>query len=243
MAKKHYKYLKFDSRLFGYKVALLSIDTVIDEDELKDILNNLRKNNYCLVYWFISIKSLEINYLANKVGAKKVDEKFVFSMPITQNAKIKHDKNIHSYLKVKANKKIYDLAFQSGVHSRFRSDSRFRNNEFNLLYKYWIEKSLSGLIATDVLVYKPAEFEKGIITYDIKNSYGKIGLFAVEESERGKSIGKILINEVILKLIDSGINRLEVITQRENYIARSFYERIGFSLSFIQNVYHIWLKD
>lgn len=98
--------------------------------------------------------------------------------------------NIESYRLNYVSEKLKLLTLQSGFFSRFKTDLHFRNNEFNKLYLEWIEKSVEKIIAIEVLVYYINEEEKGFVTLNVTNNVGHIGLIAVDEKERGKSIGK-----------------------------------------------------
>lgn len=133
---------------------------------------------------------------------------------------------------------LYELALQSGEHSRFKVDSHFSEEEFKNLYKKWIDNSVKEGFADYVLVALDPE-PQGFITAKIKKDNLSIGLFATDKKHRGKGIGSRLIQDVINVASKSGL-KVEVVTQADNEIACRFYESKGFSVKDEQYVYHIW---
>ena len=138
--------------------------------------------------------------------------------------------------------KLKILALQSGLYSRFKIDLRFDNGEFQKLYSEWIEKSVKKIISKEILVYYKQNDEKGFVTLDIKAGIGSIGLIAVDELERGNSIGKELMNAALYFFKNQNVNNIEVVTQKANVIACKFYKSLGFEVKSIENIYHIWIK-
>jgi dTDP-4-amino-4,6-dideoxy-D-galactose acyltransferase len=133
------------------------------------------------------------------------------------------------------------LAIQSGEYSRFKTDPNFGISEFERFYKEWIINSVSGKIADGILIYKNNDRIVGMITYKIKDNFCTIGLLAVDRDFRGKSIGKLLIGGLINELTGKNISRLYVVTQKANHAACRFYEKCGFIVDKVENVYHFWI--
>jgi dTDP-4-amino-4,6-dideoxy-D-galactose acyltransferase len=109
------------------------------------------------------------------------------------------------------------------------------------LYHLWIKNSVNKKIATDVLVYIENKHEQGLITLNIKDNYGNIGLFSVDEKYRGKSVGKKLMQAAFSKMAHNNIQEISVSTQKANFPACHFYEYQGFILKNQINIYHLWL--
>ncbi len=80
---------------------------------------------------------------------------------------------------------LNELAFESGKHSRFLKDRFFGVDKFKELYQKWVENSLNGKFANDVLIYKSDDEIKGFVTYKIKNGFAQIGLIAVSPKAQG----------------------------------------------------------
>ena len=58
---------------------------------------------------------------------------------------------------------------------------------------------------------------------------------------RGQGIGTALVNHVKAYAAESGLARLDVVTQGRNTLACRFYEKNQFVVKSELNVYHLWL--
>ncbi|MBC7400084.1 MAG: GNAT family N-acetyltransferase, partial [Mucilaginibacter sp.] len=63
-------------------------------------------------------------------------------------------------------------------------------------------------------------------------------------STQGKGYGKVLLNEVIAKVIEAGKSVLELNVNRHNN-AKSFYEKMGFSIAYEEDIAigPYWMND
>ena len=233
-----YKLLKWDSSFFGFKVALIYGSS----NNLSEILHQLEANKVKLAYCFISDKDRKANNNALKKGGLLVDRKVTYrgligseELPPVNTDKIK------SFLFKPLNDKILSLALQSGIYSRFCLDKHFASDAYEKLYSEWISKSLAKIIADEVYMYVEEGKEQGLITLSRKDNYAEIGLLAVDTMSRGKSLGKQLVNAASVKTSEWGYNTLKVATQKENIPACRFYEKLGFEIEKIENIYHFWL--
>ncbi len=238
-----FQILDWDSNLFEYKVAKISAQN-LNRNYLKKILSRLSRLNIKLVYWFVDPNDKKSNEAAKKNGGFLADDKITYKIsPSNYNFQELDNQHLQSYLNKPINKNILSLALQSGFYSRYRQDKKFAHNEFTKLYTRWLERSLNGEIAKDVIVYLDNESEKGLVTLEVKDNYGSIGLLAVDKKYRGRSIGRQLINAALIKFKAYGINKVKVTTQKKNMGACKFYEKIGFVEESVQNVYHFWLNE
>jgi len=237
---KTYELLKWDTEFFGYKIAQLNVKCV-KSDALLNILKELKSERIKLAYWSVASDDLISNNSANLIGAKLVDEKLTYLMPLLSKMSLEPSSNVDSYKYTYPNNKLVALALQSGVYSRFNMDENFRNKEFERLYIRWIENSVNKKMAKDVLVYLKDNTELGLITLGIKNNRGDIGLLAVDKRARRKSVGKELMQTAMAKFREWGIAEVQVVAQRANTAACKFYESCGFALEKTENIYHIWL--
>lgn len=238
-----FQILDWDSQLFGYKVAKINTPN-LESDKLKKLLSELSRINIRLVYWFVDPKNEISNKAAEYDDGLLVDSKITYIIDIDNyHSRAIDHQHIFSYTLKSLNKQLLSLAFQSGSYSRFKLDKNFMRNEYNKLYTIWIEKSLSGEIAKDIIVYVKNNLEIGLITLEIKGNHGLIGLLAVDKKYQGKSIGKQLINAALIKFKAMGIKKVKVVSQKKNIIACKFYERNGFIQENVQNVYHFWLNE
>ena len=239
--KDLFKILDWDTKFFGYKVA--KINTLhLTSNLLRDLLSKLKSQGVTLVYWFIQPQDKISNKAAEKNSGFLADDKVTCVKNLSNYKSITIDPHLHSYLYKPLNKKLISLALQSGFYSRFARDKNFKNNEFTRLYTKWIEKSIKGKIAKDVIVWVDNNIEKGVITLEKEGNFGKIGLIAVDKKYRQKGIGKQLVYAALTKYKEMGINLVKVSTQKDNVAACKLYEKLGFVEEKVQNVYHFWLN-
>lgn len=237
-----YYLLEWDTQFFGYKIANIN-SFKLELLELNAVLEELRNKDFKLAYCFVSPNDQISNNSLNLVSGLLVDEKITYFAEIGKENTLIDKGNIKPYDLKYASDKLRSLTLQSGIYSRFNIDPNFRNNEFEKLYLEWIEKSISRELANEVLVSCEENEIQGFVTLTIKNNNtGSIGLIAVDESTRGKSIGKKLMSASFEYFRGREINNLEVVTQKANYIACRFYESCGFQVKNIVNVYHLWIK-
>jgi dTDP-4-amino-4,6-dideoxy-D-galactose acyltransferase len=238
---KNFQKLHWDSELFGYGVAKITSGS-LNVAELNKVLAELRKNEIKLAYWSTDPKDRKSNNAAIANEGLLVDTKTTYLRRLlSTDTLLDMTDSVISYLNKNVNNKVLSLALESGLYSRFRLDPHFKNNEFENLYKMWIENSLNGKIAKDVLVYCENDEELGLITLGTKDKRGDIGLLAVDESARGKSIGKILMHAAFEKFKELGFKKIQVVTQKSNTGACKFYEKLEFEKEKEENIYHFWL--
>ncbi len=236
----NYQLLDWDTKFFGYKIA--AIQTLnLGSNELEKIITELKDQEVKLAYCYVNPDDeISSSSLKNASGLL-VDKKITFYRGVDDAETFSGFSNIKSYRQSFASEKLRSLALQSGINSRFKTDPNFKNNEFERLYIEWIERSVQRIIAKEVLVYFENDDEKGLITLGLKKNAGSIGLLAVDEKERGKSIGKKLVHEALRYFNEIKTETVEVVTQSDNIIACGFYRSMGFETKSIVNIYHLWI--
>lgn len=232
--------LDFDTNLFGYGVARCSLP-VKDERVLLSFKNLCKTLAIRLVYYVTSPNS-ESSIFLESSGFKCVDEKTYYQKYLTNNCNQDEFDNIELYLGKTLNNELLELFLASGEFSRFRLDSNFQGNEYYKLYKIWGEKSLTGEIATDIIVYKDKELKRvlGLLTFNIQNDHCTVGLIAVNRLYRNRRIGRKLMLFMENHLSKLGINKIIVPTQGHNEKACRFYEGLGYFKEKVEKIYHIW---
>jgi dTDP-4-amino-4,6-dideoxy-D-galactose acyltransferase len=238
-----FKILDWDSKFFGYKIASIK-PSELKLSELKKIVNELKPLGVKLVYCFVSPEDEKSNTHLRKFCGLPVDEKITFSTRISGTEIYMGSSFIKPYDLNYASEKLKSIALQSGIYSRFKIDPKFKNNEYEKLYTEWIERSIRREIAVEVLVYREDEDrdEKGMITLGLEENTGSIGLLAVDSEERGKSIGKKLVQSAFIYFREKRVNIVEVVTQAHNKGACGFYRSMGFEVKSIVNIYHLWIN-
>lgn len=127
------------------------------------------------------------------------------------------------------------------MYSRFRIDHHFTKQDFERLYKVWVDSSLNRTIADSVLVYSENNELAGFVTMKNLKDRVSIGLIATQFQYRGRGIASFLLNSVNNYAYSHAIDTIEVATQARNIIACSFYKKNGFIEKSRTNIYHFWI--
>lgn len=222
-------FLEWDSDFFGFPVAFIEV-CLGNERQVKAELDNFFSAGCKLVYVF-SHKPLELSDYDACLADRK--RSYILSKPIFKEIGNQHI-NIENHAEM-----LYELAYQAGIHSRYRTDPHIPEDTFKRLYSIWIDNSINKGFADYVLACIEQEKAVGLITAKKKNNEISIGLFATDQEFRGKGIGSRLIQEII----NIGANenlQVEVTTQADNPKACKFYEDKGFEIKDEEFVYHVW---
>lgn len=204
----------------------------------REMVEEATRHQIRLVYLHVAQDDTISNAFLQTNGVLLVDEKVVYHMrfnanvlPPPGNIQLPSDQDIQA---------LQSLAFQSGAFSRFQTDPLFEPEMFKKLYLTWLEKSLTGQMADQVLLYREGTQVVGFITAVIKEDMGEIGLIAVDHGSRGKSIGSQLIQGALHFFSTRHIQQVSVTTQLKNTGACRFYEKEGFQRKHITHIYHFW---
>ena len=229
-------YVEWDSNAFGYKIGEICDLTL----GINEILKNAKDQKYRLLYLRHNQNDvLNINGNLLQKGIL-VDEKVTYLKNIEE-----HPFNDNQYTELYqeniVSTELYNLAMQSGIYSRFKIDKNFENKEFELLYAAWIENSVKKIIAKKVIIQNQNHKTIGLLTLGIKHERADIGMLAVDINNRGKGIGKNLIERSFFESKLLNQNNIQVITQKANKDACVFYEKMGFALEKTENIYHFWI--
>lgn len=221
--------LDWDSTFFNLKIGKVMLD------RLKDLPESV-KNNFDLIYVFSNNPNLDL---------KLVDQKIVYEIDLMTLQSDIEDKEILFYDAKKDNyNDLLDLTLQSGVYSRFKLDTNFRNNEYEKLYKTWIDKSILRELASDIIISKIDGKVVGFTTLAKKrNDLADISLVAVDSNYRGQGIAKKLIHNTLLTAKERGYKKVQVVTQLINEPANNLYIKSGFKKKSLKYIYHIWKHD
>ncbi|WP_216689928.1 GNAT family N-acetyltransferase [Hymenobacter siberiensis] len=232
--------LPWDTEFLGYKVGRLqpTDSTLVTVNEL---IGEARLQGFHLLYWAADPTDVTAAHTALAIGAYLADQKVTYAMPVKAGVTQQLGQGIEVAVELSA--QLVSLALQSGHHSRYQNDARFAPDVFLRLYTRWIENSVNGKLAREVLVYRADRSgeELGMITLNVKNTRADIGLLAVDERTRGQEIGTRLIDAAHQRSHAWGVEVLQVVTQVTNSGACRFYERCGFRTDSIVHIYHIWL--
>lgn len=222
--------LNWDSSFFGYEVGSVKIEEDCDFEMFKSDLFL-----YKLIYVF-SKKDIIFPNL------KLVDKKVLLHLFIEENIINQNQIFIDSFDLKKHNlEELKILALESGMYSRFCTDEKFVNGEYNKLYLQWINNAVDSEVTFDIVVALENNSIIGFATLNkINDSLADIGLVAVSKSVRGQGIGKLIMQECIFRCKQKGYDEVQVVTQLDNLPAMKLYQSSNFKIKEINNVYHIW---
>lgn len=226
--------INWDSEFFGLRIGRVEVLTKEDCEVLTSQMSKLNID-YDLLYIF-AVHGLDINI----PGALLVDEKVVYK---TENLMIGEfcpqvklwDETIG------VTNKLRHLALESGCYSRFKLDKGFPHGDYERLYSRWIEQSVNHNIASEVFCYMKDGIPRGLITLNRKKKEGVIGLMAVHEEYVHHGIGSEMMQHVFKYADENKIHRIVVATQLKNIPGCRFYEKNGFVVESITDVWHWWL--
>jgi dTDP-4-amino-4,6-dideoxy-D-galactose acyltransferase len=238
-----YRLLGWDSDFFGFGVARITAATV-DTSALEAILAALRKQGVVLAYWSTDPRDMVAQEAARHNRGWLADEKTTFVIGLEKlrdSVVLPTAEPVREYASSRVDAALYRLALQSGVHSRFFVDPRFPRSLFEKLYREWIRKSVTRVLAKSVLVAGSADQITGMVTVGEKNGRGDIGLVAVDSASRGRGIGRSLVGAALGWFALHAYSTAQVVTQRANTQACQLYLRCGFAVESVENFFHFWL--
>mgnify|MGYP002344313992 CR=1 FL=1 len=238
MDMNSFEFLPWDSAFFGYRVARV----VINNDDPYDYEQTLRildQEQARLTYILVSPEALRLNSMIKESGGLLVDKKVTFCKTSASHSGFRNE--IMEYSGTGDEKELSELALQAGLYSRFRIDCNFRNGEYERLYRKWLENSLNGKVAFSVIIARTEERISGLITLGARGNFADIGLLAVDRSYVGMGIGTELVYYADNEANAKGFSNIKVVTQLDNERACSLYEKCGFSVESLLNIYHMWL--
>lgn len=230
---------EWDSSFFGYPVAAASWDAAPLLSDVCFVLQQARRSGIKLLYLFMAPVSSSLRAAIEQEGAKSVGRKVEYSKPIIGPNARNLGKDIS--LCHESTPQLESLALQSGIHSRFRLDDGFQQQEFERLYREWLASSLRGDDDKRVYVAGGAAAPRGMITLEPSGTMARIGLFAIDAAHQGRGLGRQFVAAAEQFCIDTGRIALLVATQAENQGACRFYETCGFSKISEVDHFHAWL--
>lgn len=227
--------LEWDSNFFGLRIGRADIQTKEEAEELASKVNLLKKE-YDLLYVF------DENHVGFKAkNSHLVDEKVLYSKPCEPKQAFEE---ISIYERKTPSNSLYHLAHISGGYSRFKLDNRFPRGSFERLYNRWIENACPQNGSNKhIFEYSIEGIAKGMITVDYAESgLAHIGLVSIDDNCQHRGIGTKIMSTVENYLYQLGyIHTLEVPTQKTNTDACRWYEKNGFKIKSIVDIYHWWL--
>ncbi len=237
-----FQILDWDSAFFGMPVARI-LPRRLPAPELAPALAGMKERGVALAYWASDPDDAASQQAARSCGGFLADRKTTYLIDLDGDAATVPDGDwaTEEYAEARPNGELESLALQAGAHSRFRIDPRMPDGKFDALYRLWIEKSVNRTIADAVLVVRHSGGIVGMVTLGKKDGRGDIGLIAVDARMRGRNIGVSLVRGALEWTRGRGLRYGQVVTQGENAAACRLYERCGYRVEKVENVYHFWI--
>lgn len=229
--------LDWDSNHFGFDVYKIVYDSNALKSDLYAMIASIFEKGGKLIYVFSKQK---INILPLIQTGMLVDKKVTFLKEININEKEFKEDNIYDYNSLILSNKLIELAKLSGEYSRFFIDNRLSKEAFYRMYEQWIAKSVEGVLADKVFVYKEYDTIQGFVTVKLKTDFSQIGLIAVDNNYQGKGIGQALLKTADQYTTEMRLNKIRVVTQEDNFQAMRFYEKSGFVQESKEYIYHFY---
>lgn len=233
---KEFEILSWDSSFFGVKTA--RVKTKHDNFELKKILEDLYDQDVELIYYNSPVRLDDFDQYQSVLLDTRVS--------ILKELKTRRDFN--EYVKIYEGKEpseeMLHLSERIARESRYFYDPNIPKQKVFEMYEIWLNKSVTGEMATDVLVYEKDEKVLGLATIKlIDQDRGLIPLLAVASEHEGKGISFALMRAVEEYLLQKGRKFLVSETQAKNVKAIKVYERFGVECQETHHVYHLWRRQ
>jgi len=239
MDSLRYRFLDWDSRFFGHRIARIESDR-LDEASITEALDWSRKQHIDCLYFLCAPDDDRSVVLAEANGFHLVDIRLDLSRrieapPAATGVAVRGFQPSD----FEALQRIASDAYRD---SRFWYDGRFTHDQAASLYREWITRSCRD-DAESVLVAAEDSRMKGFITCSFENeSIGRIGLLGVASGARGAGVGSALVQAALAQCGGQGRREVRVITQARNIGAQRLYQAHGFRTLSVHLWYHKWFK-
>ena len=240
--KKTCSYLEWDSKHFNIRIGRVNKENIQREDFSK-INNWARKNRIDCLYL---LSEDETNPKLKKElnnGFIHVDTRVELGLQISKPFLLRKNKIDFKVKILKSiNKDILSILDNSIKGTRFYNDNNFSKNKVKELYQTWIKKNFEN---NCVRVFGALRNSKVIGFLSIKSvnsQVSKIDLVAVESVYTGSGVGSEILKECLRIEAKNNIKEITVVTQKSNFVALSFYKKLGFRILKCHKWYHKWFQ-
>lgn len=231
--------LDWDTNYFGVKSCKIVLKNSITKDDQNEILN------FCNKFDFVTITNLGNNnqnniWIGKKTKAFLIDMNIQFVKNINKQQS-RLDKFTNVYNSFPKNENVLKIAQKNFLYSRFFNDPWLPKEQAKKIYVQWTECAFDKTEKYFVITKRNNEIAGYLLfSMNFEYSFATIELIAVDETFRGKNIGKSLITELESFTYEKGIRLIKVGTQVDNIQAIRFYNSCGFQYASCSSVYHYW---
>lgn len=240
--------LAWDTGHFGWETAAITA-TRLSDGELRSHLTLARSLGIRLVYWRSCPAQPPSAAVLDAWAGELTDRKTTFQADPTHwrsHSAVRRvaDVTVTEWPRGEPSGELLELAVIAGTHSRFHKDRRISEDQFRGLYETWMRRSTSGDLADRVFVaMHESDGAIGMVTAKLRETIGEIGLVAVQESCQGHGIGEALMRRALDWFDEVRASAAVVVTQQDNAPACRMYDRLGFTVTDVSNVYHFWPQE
>lgn len=238
---QNYQILSWDTEVLGINVAKIIPERMTPE-LLQKVLSDLKQQQVQLVYWASESQDPVSQRAALESHGVMADYKTTYLIKLSHlKTQPEADPEVVPYSSSEPDNDLINLAYESGLYSRFKIDPRISDDQFKKVYRLWITNSVRKQIAQEVLVIKRNQRIVAMLTLGEKNQRGDIGLLAVDPNYRGQKLGSKLVYAAQAWCIKQGYAHGQVVTQQLNLPAAALYEKCDYSIEKVENFFHFWL--
>lgn len=233
--------LKWDSDFWGFPVGRLD-GSLLREGMEQHVLDWCRGEKIRCLYFAADGSDAETLHRAHRAGYQFVDVRV--DLECDDSAGIVTDPPNSPVCPVaKADLETLKAIAHSAHHdTRFFKDLNFDRSKCAELYEKWIEQDFEF---GHVLGFFPTNRSEagGYVTLSKKSrETARIGLIAVEESQRGCGGGRMLLDAAMKTAAELGAKKTLVATQGTNVPALKLYEKAGFRICDVKIWFHRWFS-
>ena len=234
-----YKILDWDSNILGFKVAGI-VRTQLNGSALARVLAKLREQHIRLAYWGPEANDAISRVAADELngfltGVKRI---YLVDVPDLAERNWVADETFPIVLNENVGESVTNLVLKRAVHSRFYRDPRMRDSFYTDIMSEWIRGSIEN---DTIFVELDGSQLVGFVSLNDRDGNGNIDVIAVDQRYAGRGYGSRLLAHAHHWFAANGRKRIQAVTQRENEVACSMYEKMGYRVDEEKAFYHFWL--
>ncbi len=237
-------FLPWDSKFFGIKVGKIDFSSAENKLVFKKFEELIRQSGYDLIYIYSDISLRPFSCWKN-MDSELVDTQVYLKMimpkvQLSEYELVTND-NLLNYAKIDG---LYKISDDIVPASRFSYDPKISKKRVIELYRKMIQNSLNCSFGDGLILEIGYDREiKGLFVLGTGKNIGKELLIGVKKSYRGKGIGRILFNRGLNYWKDKGVREIRTVVSAKNLNSLNFHLKLGYNISKIKKVYHLWLNS
>ncbi|HWA26778.1 MAG TPA: GNAT family N-acetyltransferase [Lacunisphaera sp.] len=227
-------FLPWDSEFFGFRIGRVQGNRLTRES-LRPVLDWAAAERLRCAYFFADAEDAATLALAHEGGFRFVDLRVDLAMPLPAGGALPAvaDFRAAATSDLPALQAISRVAHYD---TRFFKDAGFPRERASDLYAEWIQRDFR-VHHVFTLPGNP-----GYVTCQVDPAAGagRIGLIAVAEAQRGRGLGRALVQGALHWLAAQGCREARVATQASNVAAQRLYQALGFRTAETAATHHRW---